>query len=138
MEDEPRPMMGGTVEVDETYIGGKTRRRRRGTWGIRGRGTDKPILIGIRQRGGDLRFFHAEDVASGWPLKSDWIMLLPAPSVFWIRMPPSKKLRPFTGGLMMGENTSPDLADNPAWAPANLAKVVASGRPKSLQVYCSP
>src|SRR5881398_2720034 len=42
MEDEQRPMMGGTVEVDETYIGGKTRRR---GFGIRGRGTSKPIVV---------------------------------------------------------------------------------------------
>ena len=29
-----------------------------------GRGTDKEIVIGIRQRGGELRSFHAEDVKS--------------------------------------------------------------------------
>src|SRR5205814_2000661 len=59
---EVRPMMDGTVEIDETYIGGKSRR---GGRGIRGRGTDKPVVIGIRQRGGELRFFHAPDIKSG-------------------------------------------------------------------------
>ena len=55
-------MLDGTVEMDETYVGGRNRGR-----GIqfRGRGTDKEIVIGIRQRGGDLRFFHAQDVTSG-------------------------------------------------------------------------
>jgi transposase-like protein len=50
----------GTVEVDETYVGGKPKRGSK-----RGRGTPKEIVIGIRQRGGDLRFFHADDVKSG-------------------------------------------------------------------------
>ncbi|MGC1839738.1 MAG: IS1595 family transposase [Candidatus Acidiferrales bacterium] len=51
--------MGGTVEMDETYVGGART-------GKRGRGAEgKEIVIGIRQRGGDLRFFHAEDVKSG-------------------------------------------------------------------------
>ena len=50
----------GTVEVDETYVGGKPRRGSK-----RGRGTPKEIVIGIRQRGGDLRFFRSDDVTSG-------------------------------------------------------------------------
>jgi transposase-like protein len=33
--------------------------------GKRGRGTEKEIVLGIRQRGGELRFFHVEDVKSG-------------------------------------------------------------------------
>jgi len=66
MEDASEgSLLSGTVEVDETYIGGKTKRRRHGTWGVRGRGTDKPIVIGIRQRQGGVRFFHAADVKSG-------------------------------------------------------------------------
>jgi transposase-like protein len=62
MATAERPMLDGTVEMDETYVGGKGRGK-----GItkRGRGTDKEIVIGIRQRGGDLRFFHAQDVKSG-------------------------------------------------------------------------
>jgi len=56
--------LDGTVEVDETYIGGKPKRGGSKP-NKRGRGTPKEIVIGIRQRGGDLRFFHADDVKSG-------------------------------------------------------------------------
>ncbi len=31
----------------------------------RGRGTPKEVVIGIRQRGSELRFFHADDCKSG-------------------------------------------------------------------------
>lgn len=58
--EEEQPKLHGTVEVDETYVGGKPKRGSK-----RGRGTPKEIVIGIRQRGGDLRFFHADDVKSG-------------------------------------------------------------------------
>lgn len=56
----PQPL-GGIVEVDETYVGGK----------IHGPGSfgrsqkNKEVVIGIKQRGGELRFFHAEDVKAG-------------------------------------------------------------------------
>ena len=56
------PMMDGTVEMDETYVGGKPRKRGSSK---PGRGTEKEIVIGIRQRGGDLRFFHSNDVKAG-------------------------------------------------------------------------
>ena len=52
--------LDATVEVDGTYVG---RRPKRGS--KRGRGTPKEIVIGIRKRNSDLRFFHAEDVKSG-------------------------------------------------------------------------
>jgi transposase-like protein len=52
--------LAGTVEIDETYVGGKPPKGSK-----RGRGTPKEVVIGIRRRGGDLRFFHAEDVKSG-------------------------------------------------------------------------
>jgi len=55
-----KPMLDGTVEMDETYIGGKNRGR-----GPESRLDNKEIVIGIRQRGGELRFFHAEDAKSG-------------------------------------------------------------------------
>ena len=60
MKEVDRPMMDGTVEVDETYVGGRPARGSKP-----GRGTPKEVVIGIRQRGGDLRFFHAEDAKSG-------------------------------------------------------------------------
>jgi len=59
MATADKPMLDGTVEMDETYIGGKSK-------GKRGRGAaNKEIVIGIRKRDGDLRFFHAQDVKSG-------------------------------------------------------------------------
>ena len=49
------------VEVDETYIGGKVYGK-----GTQGRSTkSKEVVIGIKQRKGELRFFHAEDVKAG-------------------------------------------------------------------------
>jgi transposase-like protein len=54
-EVAPEPL-GGTVEIDETYVGGKKRR-----WRPR---SDKKVVIGIRQRNGDLRLIHARDAKS--------------------------------------------------------------------------
>jgi len=62
MKEAERPMLDGTVEMDETYIGGK---QRCGTRGWNTSDSNKEIVIGIRQRGGELRFFHASDVKSG-------------------------------------------------------------------------
>lgn len=55
-----KPLLDGKVEVDETYVGGRGH-------GIqhRGRGTEKEPVLAIRQRGGDLRYFHARDVKGG-------------------------------------------------------------------------
>src|ERR1700719_570471 len=55
LEAEPKKL-GGTVEIDETYVGGKKRR-----WRPR---SEKKVVIGIRQRNGDLRMIHAEDARS--------------------------------------------------------------------------
>lgn len=60
MKEVDSPMMGGAVEVDETYVDGRPAKGSKP-----GRGTPKEVVIGIRQRGGDLRFFHAEDAKSG-------------------------------------------------------------------------
>jgi transposase-like protein len=49
-------MLDGTVEIDETYVGGKARK------GIPRR--EKEVVIGIRQRGGQLRLIHAKDAKS--------------------------------------------------------------------------
>lgn len=57
MAECDKPMLDGQIEVDETYVGGK------GTGlGRRGRGTKKRPVIGIRQRNGELRLFHAKNV----------------------------------------------------------------------------
>jgi len=59
-EAMPLPL-GGTLEIDETYVGGKQHGK-----GTRGRSLkSKEVVIGIKQRGGELRFFHASDVKSG-------------------------------------------------------------------------
>jgi len=60
MKEFDRPMLDGTVEMDETYVGGKQRNPGRGK-----ATTNKAVVIGIRQRNGELRFFHAEDAKSG-------------------------------------------------------------------------
>jgi transposase-like protein len=61
MKETERPMLDGTVEMDETYIGGKQHTYSKAGYGD----SNKQIVIGIRQRGADLRFFHAQDVKSG-------------------------------------------------------------------------
>ena len=60
MKEAAKPKLTGTVEVDETYVGGKNKGRGTGM-----RLENKEIVIGLRQRGGDLRFFHINDVKSG-------------------------------------------------------------------------
>jgi transposase-like protein len=56
MQETNQPKLTGTVEIDETYVGGKKRR-----WRPR---SIKSVVIGIRQRNGDLRLIHAEDAKS--------------------------------------------------------------------------
>jgi transposase-like protein len=56
----PPTRLDGTVEVDETWIGEKKHKGK--SWHGR---TEEEIVVGIRQRGGELRFFHAEDAKSG-------------------------------------------------------------------------
>jgi transposase-like protein len=60
MAQVDRPMLDGTVEMDETYVGG----RKRGQ-GVKAAMKAKEVVIGIRQRDGDLRFFHATDASTG-------------------------------------------------------------------------
>jgi len=60
MATTDKPKLDGTVEMDETYVGGKSLGQ--GKWkGMQ----NKEVVVGIRQRGGELRFFHAEDAKSG-------------------------------------------------------------------------
>ncbi len=55
MVEADRPRLNGQIEMDETYVGGRSH-------GRRGRGTRKRPVIGIRQRNGELRLFHSKDV----------------------------------------------------------------------------
>jgi transposase-like protein len=58
-EANPEPL-DGVVEMDETYVGGKKK-----GLGVKLGMENKEVVIGIKQRNGDLRFFHAEDAKSG-------------------------------------------------------------------------
>jgi len=59
MIETNKKRLGGVVEMDETYVGGVKH-------GGRGpHASEKEIVIGIRKRGGDLRFFHVKDTKSG-------------------------------------------------------------------------
>src|SRR6266571_3451614 len=49
MEDEGAPLLAGTVEIDETYIGGKVRGKGAGYRG------NKTMVMGAIERGGKLR-----------------------------------------------------------------------------------
>lgn len=51
------PKLTGVVEVDETYIGGKQR-------GSYRKQLNKEVVMGIRERGGDLRLIHIESPTS--------------------------------------------------------------------------
>lgn len=59
---QDRPKLGGTIEVDETFVGGRNRGHQ---FKPGNPACEKQVVIGIRQRGGELRFFHAQDVKSG-------------------------------------------------------------------------
>jgi len=61
MAGAEKQMLDGTIEMDETYVGGKQHSGK----GWNTAESNKEIVIGLRKRGGDLRFFHAVDVKSG-------------------------------------------------------------------------
>jgi transposase-like protein len=54
MVDTNAPKLRGIVEVDETYIGGKQR-------GHRSKLKNKDVVIGVRERGGQIRYVHTPD-----------------------------------------------------------------------------
>ena len=60
MVETDRPMMDGKVEMDTTYVGGWNRRK-----GQIGKFDNKEVVVGIRKRNGDLRFFHSKDAKGG-------------------------------------------------------------------------
>ena len=62
MATAEKSILDGTVEMDETYLGGR----------LKGVGHSlkkfphlKQVVVGIKQRNGELRFFHAEDARQG-------------------------------------------------------------------------
>jgi len=60
MAQTDKPMLDGKVELDVTYVGGESRGKGRAyTF------DNKQVVVGIRKRNGDLRFFHAHDAKSG-------------------------------------------------------------------------
>ena len=54
------PKLTGTVEADETYVGGKPRNRMKGK---RGRGTKKAPVFAVVQRGGSVRAWPITDIS---------------------------------------------------------------------------
>lgn len=60
MVEANREKLTGTVEMDETYVGGHQKRG-----GTLGRGTNKEVVVVLRERGGETRYFHAKDVKAG-------------------------------------------------------------------------
>ena len=61
MNERHTALLDGTIEMDETWVGGREHRGK----GWNTAESRKEVVIAIRQRGGELRFFHAEDTKSG-------------------------------------------------------------------------
>ena len=60
MTQTDKPMLDGKVEMDVTYVGGWNKGKGRVC-----RMDNKEVVVGIRKRNGDLRFFHARDAKGG-------------------------------------------------------------------------
>lgn len=60
MTQTDKPMLDGKVEMDVTYVGGWNKGK-----GRVARMDNKEVVVGIRKRNGDLRFFHAQDAKGG-------------------------------------------------------------------------
>ena len=60
MKEVDQPMLDGVIEMDETYVGG-----RKFGQGVKAAMKAKEVVIGIRKRDGNLRFFHATDASTG-------------------------------------------------------------------------
>ena len=68
MAKEPMAgLLSGTVQVDETYVGGKPRKGRHGRPApvVRGRGTAKPAVVALVERGGRERAYTVPNVKAG-------------------------------------------------------------------------
>jgi transposase-like protein len=57
MNEGAIPPMGGIVEIDETYLGGRQK-------GHVGKKKNKEVVFGMRERGGPLRFIHTKDATA--------------------------------------------------------------------------
>lgn len=57
MENKGSAEFSGIIEMDETYLGGKLKGQGQ-AWRYNQKG-QKQVIVGIKQRGGKLRFFHA-------------------------------------------------------------------------------
>jgi len=60
MTQTDKPLLDGIVEMDATYVGGWNKGK-----GRIARMDNKEVVLGIRKRNGDLRFFHASDAKAG-------------------------------------------------------------------------
>jgi len=60
MTQTDKPLLDGIVEMDATYVGGVNKGK-----GRIARVDNKEVVLGIRKRNGDLRFFHASDAKAG-------------------------------------------------------------------------
>ena len=60
MAQTDKPMLDGKVEMDTTYVGGVNKGK-----GSIYRVENKEVVVGIRKRNGDLRFFHSRDAKGG-------------------------------------------------------------------------
>jgi transposase-like protein len=60
MAQTDKPMLDGKVEMDVTYVGGHMLGK-----GHIAKNDNKEVVVGIRKRNGDLRFFHAHDAKGG-------------------------------------------------------------------------
>jgi transposase-like protein len=56
-DPKPTRKLSGTIEIDETYVGGKPR--------IKGQPKEKAAVVAMAERSGDVRFFTLERVTAG-------------------------------------------------------------------------
>ena len=73
MEAKP---LAGTVEIDETYIGGSQQTRNKRAKGRQG-GAGKAIVLGMRERGDKTKAIH-DNVAAGATIYADELRDIPA------------------------------------------------------------